>query len=193
MRRALLALALALPCSATLPGWWRDLPRRPALSARFVQESDSAVFGKLRQTGDLLLARGGRLRVAYASGLRVQADGQQLVQYDPDTRTAQRMELAEAVREFPLLGLLLEPARIEALFRVEAQPDGAVRLLPRQPGLPEVRVEGRNGLLKALAWTDPTGARQRLELVDPKVPPSPPPSAFRFTPPPGTRWATGRD
>ena len=190
MRRSLLALALALPCAAALPAWWRDLPRRPALAGRFVQESDSAVFGKLRQTGDLLLARGGRLRVAYASGLRVLADGRELVQYDPDTRTAQRMDLAEAVREFPLLGLLLEPARVEALYRAEPLPDGAVRLVPRQPGLPEVRVEGRNGLLKALAWTDPTGARQRLELLDPKVPPSPPPSAFRFEPPPGTRWAT---
>lgn len=190
MRRTILAVVLALPCSAALPAWWRELPRKPALSARFTQESDSAVFGKLHQTGTLLLARGGRLRVDYASGLRVLADGRQLVQYDPDTRTAQRMELTQAVRDFPLLGLLLEPARVEALFRVEPLPGDAVRLVPRGPDLPEVRVEGRNGLLKALAWTDPTGARQRLELLDPRVPPRPAPETFRFDPPKGTRWAS---
>lgn len=156
--------------------------------ARFTQESDSAVFGKLRQTGTLVLARGGRLRVEYESGLKVMADGRELVQYDPDTRTAQRMDLVQAVRDFPLLGLLLEPARIEGLFRPEALSGGVVRLVPREPGLPEVRVEGRNGLLKALTWTDPTGARQRLELVDPRVPPRPSQETFRFDPPKGTRW-----
>lgn len=181
---------MAVPCAAALPAWWRDLPRQPALAARFTQESDSAVFGKLRQTGTLVLARGGRLRLDYGSGLRVLADGRQLVQYDPDTRTAQRMDLAQAVRDFPLLGLLLEPARVEALFRVEPLPGDAVRLVPRGPDLPEVRVEGRNGLLRALVWTDPTGARQRLELLDPRVPPRPTPETFRFVPPKGTRWVS---
>ncbi|GLH71397.1 hypothetical protein GETHPA_29310 [Geothrix rubra] len=190
MRRSALVLLTALPCAAALPAWWRELPRKPALAARFTQESDSAVFGKLSQTGTLVLARGGRLRVDYASGLRVLADGRELVQYDPDTRTAQRMDLIQAVRDFPLLGLLLEPARIGLLFRPEALPGEGVRLVPREPGLPEVHVEGRNGLLKALTWTDPTGARQRLELVDPRVPPTPSPATFRFDPPPGTRWAT---
>lgn len=190
MRRPALVLLTALPCAAALPAWWRELPRQPALAARFTQESDSAVFGKLRQTGTLVLARGGRLRVDYASGLRVLADGRELVQYDPDTCTAQRMDLIQAVRDFPLLSLLLEPARIDVLFRPEALPGEAVRLVPREPGLPEVRVEGRNGLLKSLAWTDPTGARQRLELLDPRVPSTPPPATFRFEPPPGTRWAT---
>ncbi len=181
---------MAVPCAAALPAWWRDLPRQPALAARFTQESDSAVFGKLRQTGTLVLARGGRLRLEYGSGLQVLADGRQLVQYDPDTRTAQRMDLAQAVRDFPLLGLLLEPARVEALFRVEPLPGDAVRLVPRGPDLPEVQVEGRNGLLRALVWTDPTGARQRLELLDPRVPPRPSPETFRFVPPKGTRWVS---
>ena len=158
--------------------------------ARFSQESDSAVFGKLRQEGSLVLARGGRLRVAYESGLLVVADGRQLVQYDPDTRTAQRMDLLEALRDFPLLGLLLEPARIEILYRPEPLPDGAVRLHPKEPGLPEVRVEGRNGLLRALSWTDGTGARQHLVLLDPKAPPRTSPGMFRFDAPKGTRWAT---
>jgi len=180
----------ALPAFAALPAWWRALPNQPALAARFSQESDSAVFGKLRQQGSLVLARGGKLRVAYDSGLLVVSDGRQLVQYDPDTRTAQRMDLHEALREFPLLGLLLEPSRIGILYRAEPLPDGAVRLHPLEAGLPEVRVEGRNGLLRALSWTDGTGARQRLELLDPKAPSRISPGTFRFEAPKGTRWAT---
>ncbi len=183
-------LTAALPAFAALPAWWRALPKQPALAGRFTQESDSAVFGKLRQQGSLVIARGGRLRVSYDAGLLVVSDGRQLIQYDPDTRTAQRMDLLEALRDFPLLSLLLEPARIEVLYRAEPLPDGAVSLHPKEPGLPEVRVDGRNGLLRALSWTDGTGARQRLELLDPKVPPRTLPETFRFTTPAGTRWAT---
>ncbi len=189
MRRFVL-LAACLPACAALPGWWRALPSQPALSARFVQSSDSAVFGKLQEKGTLLLARGGRLRVAYASGLLVVSDGRRLVQYDPDTRTAQGQALRSALKDYPLLGLLLEPRRLDLLYRVEAVGGDAVLLHPRMPGLPEVRAEGRHGLLAAVAWTDGTGARQRLVLEDARVPPPPPASAFRFDPPPGTQWAT---
>ena len=183
-------LLTALPAFAALPAWWRALPKQPALAGRFTQESDSAVFGKLRQQGSLVLARGGRLRVAYDAGLLVVSDGRQLIQYDPDTRTAQRMDLLEALRDFPLLSLLLEPARIEVLYRAEPLPDGAVSLHPKEPGLPEVRVDGRNGMLRALSWTDGTGARQRLELQDPRIPSRTSAQTFRFTAPAGTRWAT---
>ena len=186
----MLAVAATMPVFAALPAWWRTFPKLPSLTARFTQESDSAVFGKLRQEGHLVIAPGGRLRVSYDSGLLVVADGRQLVQYDPDTRTAQRVDLLEALRDFPLLSLLLEPARVEILYRPEALPDGAVRLHPKEAGLPEVRVEGRNGLLRALSWTDGTGARQHLELMDPKTPPRPSPETFRFNAPKGTRWAT---
>jgi outer membrane lipoprotein-sorting protein len=190
MMRRFLLMAATLPAFAALPGWWRALPSQPALAARFVQQSDSAVFGKLQQKGTLLLARGGRLRVAYESGLLVVSDGQRLVQYDPDTRTAEGIDLKEALKSYPLLGLLLDPRRLDSLYRAEALPGEAVRLHPRRPGLPELQVEGQHGLLGALSWTDPTGARQRLELVDPHVPPPPAPSTFRFVPPAGTRWAT---
>lgn len=190
--RRLLLLAAALPAFAGLPAWWRALPSQPALSARFAQESDSAVFGKLSQRGTLLLARGGRLRVTYASGLLVVSDGRQLVQYDPDTRTAQGVDLQEALKDYPLLGLLLDPRRLDRLYRAEAEGSESVRLKPRLAGLPEVLAEGRRGLLSAISWTDPTGARQRLVLEDPAVPPPPPAAAFRFDPPPGTRWASGR-
>jgi outer membrane lipoprotein-sorting protein len=185
----LLAL-VAAPLSAALPAWWTAFPKVPALASRFRQESDSAVFGKMAREGNLLLARGGRLKVTYDSGLTVTSDGRQLVQYDPDTRTAQRVELARAVRDFPLLGILLDPSRIEALYRVEALGGDAVRLVPKTPDVPALKATGRRGLLHNLEWTDPTGAHQRLELLDAKTPAAPGPGAFKPQVPAGTRWAT---
>ena len=120
MRSLLVALLLTAPALAALPGWWNAFARTPVLESRFRQESDSLVFGKLAREGRLALARGGRLRVAYAGGLTVTCDGRNLVQYDPDTRTAQRLALTQAVRDFPLLGLLLDPARLERLYRAES-------------------------------------------------------------------------
>lgn len=189
MRRYLL-LAVALPAFAGLPGWWKALPSRPALASEFTQESDSAVFGVLKQRGSLLLARGGKLRVTYQSGLLVVSDGKRLVQYDPDTRTAQGVDLQEALKDYPLLSLLTEPGRLERLYRAEPLAHGAVRLHPRIPGLPEVTAEGHDDLLASLAWTDATGARQRLVLEHPRVPPPPAESTFRFEAPTGTRWVT---
>ncbi|WP_306589747.1 outer-membrane lipoprotein carrier protein LolA [Geothrix sp. 21YS21S-4] len=189
MRAFCLAAVLAAPLWSGLPAWWTALPKVPILASRFRQESDSAVFGKLAREGDLLLARGGKLRVAYDSGLKVTSDGHYLVQYDPDTRTAQRIELASAVRNFPLLGLLLEPARIGQLYRAEAAGE-AVTLTPKQAGVPALKVWGRKGLLRALEWTDPTGAKQRLELLDARTPASAPAGAFRPDVPADARWAT---
>jgi outer membrane lipoprotein-sorting protein len=162
----------------------------PALESRFRQESDSLVFGKLSRQGRLLLATGGRLKVTYDGGLTVTCDGRHLVQYDPDTRTAQRVELARAVRDFPLLGVLLDPARLDRLYRIDVFGGETVKLTPREAGLPDLKVTGRRNLLHALEWTDPTGARQRLELLDPRSPATLPPSAFRTQVPAGTRWST---
>ncbi len=183
-------LMVGLPAFSALPGWWRALPSPPSLTARFTQTSDSAVFGTLQERGTLLLEKGGRLRVAYDSGLLVVADGQKLVQYDPDTRTAQSVTLQDALKEYPLLGLLLEPRRLDLLYRAEALPGEMVLLHPRVPGLPEVKAGGHRGLLASVAWTDGTGARQRLVLEGAHVPPPPGPAAFHFEPPAGTRWAT---
>lgn len=187
-RALCLPILLAAPLAAGLPAWWTAFPKVPALAGRFRQESDSAVFGKMSRQGSLLLARGGKLRVAYDSGLVVTSDGRHLVQYDPDTRTAQRVELARAVRDFPLLGILLDPARIGALYRAESAGGETVKLVPRAPDIPALQATGRRGLLHTLEWTDPTGARQRLELLDAKTPPAPSPSAFKAQVPAGTRW-----
>ena len=187
-RSLCLPILFVAPLAAALPGWWTAFPRVPVLASRFRQESDSAVFGKMVRQGNLLLARGGKLRVVYDSGLVVTADGRHLVQYDPDTRTAQRVELARAVRDFPLLGILLDPARIGTLYRAEAAGGETVKLVPRAPDIPALQATGRKGLLHVLEWTDPTGARQRLELLDAKTPPTPGPAAFKAQVPPGTRW-----
>ena len=173
-----------------MPGWWTAFSKMPALESRFRQESDSLVFGKLARQGRLALARGGRLRVTYEGGLTVTCDGRYLVQYDPDTRTAQRIELARAVREFPLLGILLDPSRLDRLYRVETSGGESVKLAPKETGLPELKATGRKGLLHTLEWTDPTGARQKLELLDPKSPVSHAPGMFSLQVPAGTRWST---
>ena len=183
-------LLAPVPAVAALPAWWTAFSRMQALESRFRQESDSLVFGKLARQGRLALARGGRLNVAYEGGLTVTCDGRHLVQYDPDTRTAQRMELTRAVRDFPLLGILLDPARLDRLYRAESLGAETLRLMPKESGLPELKATGRNGLLRSLEWTDPTGARQKLELLDPRASAGLPPATFRPQVPAGTRWAT---
>lgn len=190
MRLSLLFWAAAVPAFAAMPGWWTAFTRMPAMESRFRQESDSLVFGKLSRQGHLALARGGHLKVTYEGGLTVTCDGRTLVQYDPDTRTAQRMELARAVRDFPLLGILLDPARLERLYRIDVFGGETVKLSPREAGLPDLKATGRKGLLHTLEWTDPTGARQKLELLDPKAPVTLPPDIFHPRVPAGTRWST---
>ena len=190
MRRSLLFWVAAVPAFAGMPGWWTAFTRMPTMESRFRQESESLVFGKLSRQGHLALARGGRLKVTYEGGLTITCDGHQLVQYDPDTRTAQRMELARAVRDFPLLGILLDPARLERLYRIDVFGGETVRLTPKEAGLPDLKATGRKGLLHSLEWTDPTGARQKLELLDPKSSVTLPPDTFHPRVPAGTRWST---
>lgn len=186
----MLAAVVAVHAPAAVPGWWSAFTRMTALESRFRQESESLVFGKLTREGHLVLARGGRLRVAYDGGLQVSCDGRHLVQYDPDTRTAQQVPLTLAVRDFPLLGVLLDPTHLARLYRVEPSSGDSLRLVPREAGLPGLQVSGRSGQLRRLEWTDPTGARQTLELLDPRTPSALSPGAFRPQVPSGTRWAT---
>jgi outer membrane lipoprotein-sorting protein len=183
----------SLVLSAAEPDWWLALHRAPVLESRFRQDSESLVFGKLSRQGSLILARGGRLRVAYDGGLTVTCDGRQVVQVDPDTRTAQRMLLAEAQREFPLLNLLTDPARIRALYLLEAAGKDALKLVPRGAGLPPLVARGRQGLLRSLEWTDATGAQQTFELLGPQVRGSVDAKLFKPVLPIGTRWATPND
>jgi len=190
--RAATALILALlagPAGAEAPGWWQAFIAAPRLETGFRQESESAVFGKLVRTGRLRLARGGRLRVEYQKGLLLVADGATLVQYDAAARTAQRVDLRSAGKDAPLLMVLLDPGSMGQVFEVKPAGPGELTLEPKKPGLPKVTVEGQGGLPRRIRWTDPTGARQVLEFLDPKVPKAAFPAAtFLFQPPAGLRW-----
>lgn len=193
-----MALALGLLGMAAwagpLPAWWRTFPSQPRLDSAFTQASESAVFGKLERRGRLRLAQGGRLRVEYRQGGLVVADGSHLVQYDPEARTAQRIRLRDAAGDTPLLYVLLNPGALGGYY--QARPGAGAQdvvLEPRRPGLPRVELAGQGGLLQRIQWTDGTGARQVLELQDPKVPGTAfPPGTFTFQAPAGTRWLSGR-
>jgi len=175
--------------SQRLPPWWNAFARVPRIQAAFVQTSDSAVFGKLKRKGSLRLAKAGRLHVVYEDGLELVADGQSLIQFDPDTRTAQRMDLLDAAMEAPLLRLLTNPAKLGGTYSIEPLPNGQVRLKPLKQGQPEIRIEGSGSLPKRLKWTDASGAGQVLELLDARIPAKDfPVETFRFQAPKGTRW-----
>lgn len=172
------------------PPWWTALRQNPRLEARFTHTSESAVFGRLRRGGTLSLAPGGCLRVAYDEGLLLVSEGKQLIQYDPDTRTAQVLPLTEALREFPLLGLLVSPARVDLLYKVVSLPEGRLRLEAKTPqAIRSIELSGKGGQLQRLRWVDPSGAAQDLELEGARTPASPQsPEKFRFEAPAGTRW-----
>jgi len=182
---ALLA-GLAASAAVPVPAWWVRLQVRPSLEARFTQEGESAIFGKVTRTGRLVLAPGGRLRVAYDQGLLLISDGKRLVQYDPDTRSAQWLDLGKALGDAPLLTLLLDPSKVGAHFKVEAAGE-RVKLVPRSPGLPALEAEGRGDWPERFSWVDATGARQVLRLEQPKGATAGP-DTFRFIAPKGTRW-----
>lgn len=182
-------MATGFAFSAELPSWWNAFATVPRIEAAFVQTSDSAVFGKLKRKGSVRLAKAGRLRVRYEDGLELVADGQSLIQFDPDTRTAQRMDLSAAALEAPLLRLLTDPAKLGRTYAIEPFGSGKVRLKPLKQGLPEIRIEGSGKLAKRLAWTDATGAGQVLELLDARVPTQDfPAGTFQFRAPKGTQW-----
>ena len=184
-----LALLAGQAGAAEAPAWWRAFIEAPRLETRFRQESESAVFGNLVRTGELRLARGGRLRVEYQKGLLLVADGATLVQYDATARTAQRVDLRRAGRDAPLLMVLLDPGSMGEVFDARPGPAGGLTLEPRKPGLPKVTVEGKGGLPHTIRWTDPTGAKQVLEFLDPRVPAAAfPAPTFVFQPPAGLRW-----
>jgi len=186
---ALVTLGLGHLGAAEVPGWWKAFLASPRLESRFQQVSESAVFGKLKRTGLLKAAKGGRLRAEYQKGLLLIADGRFLVQYDPEARTAQKVDLKTAAKDAPLLLVLVDPATLDKVFTVKAGPNAdTFSLEPRKPGLPQVTLEGKGGLPWRIQWTDPTGAHQSLEFLDPRVPAAFDAATFAFKAPAGTRW-----
>lgn len=186
---ALLLLAAGMVQGAELPAWWAALLQQPRLESEFTQISESAVFGHLKKAGLIQLDSGGRLRVSYVKGVTLVSDGKTLVQYDPSARTAQRMDLRSAVRDMPLLNVLVDPRALEASYSIRVEAPERLQLEPRRKDLPAVQAQGENGFLKRISWTDPTGAQQSVELKAPRTPKEKwPPATFTFTPPAGTRW-----
>lgn len=187
---AIVMTGLGLWGGAALPAWWTSLRQSPKLEAKFVHVSESAVFGRIRRTGSLLVAPGGRLRVAYDEGLLLISEGRELIQYDPDTRTAQVIPLAEALREFPLLGLLVSPERVDLVYRLTPLASGGLKLEAKTPqAIRSIELDGKGGQLQRIRWQDPSGAAQELELEGARIPSSPLPSEkFKFQAPAGTRW-----
>jgi len=184
----LLALGGAVLSAQSLPVWWKSLPDLPRLECTFVQESESAVFGKIRKEGHLQLSKGGKMRVVYAGGLVIVSDGKSLVQYDPSMRTAQRLDLRSAASDMPLLNVFLNPHALESVYRAKVQASGTIVLEPRRSGLPGVELEGKGAFLHRVTWTDATGAKQVLELVNPRIPPALPEATYKLRVPAGTRW-----
>ncbi len=188
MRFLVLMFACAALFTQDLPAWWTSFPQQSHLESRFFQESESAVFGKIRREGRLQMSRGGRICVAYDRGLQIVSDGKILVQYDAGARTAQRFDLRAVALEMPLIRILLDPKALGEVYHAKSLPSGRVVLEPRRPGLPPVEIEGKGRNLKRILWTDPTGAKQVLELVDPRQPRTIPDSTYKIRVPEGTRW-----
>jgi outer membrane lipoprotein-sorting protein len=178
--------------TVALPGWWGGFQAMVRLESDFVQQSESAVFGKLRRQGQLKLAKGGHLRVEYRQGLLLVADGRNLVQYDPEARTAQRISLRSASADTPLLNILLNPSALAGFYEAKAGSGQEVALEPRRKDLPRVVLTGRDGLLQRIQWRDATGASQEIELQNPRTPPPFAAATFTFDPPAGTRWLSPR-
>lgn len=169
----------------SLPGWWRPMLDAPRFESRFIQTSESQVFGKLVKKGRIEAAQGGRLRVAYDEGLLLVANGADLIQYDSDTRTAQRMDLGQALLDTPLLNVLVAPERLAKTYKVERVSADTVRLVPLRTDLPAMEIQGSGRFARVLRWTDASGAKQELRLLDPKVPAPFKEDRFRFTLPKG--------
>lgn len=185
MKALAFMFAAASLAAQSLPGWWRPMLDAPRFESRFIQTSESQVFGKLVKKGRIEAAQGGRLRVAYDEGLLLVANGADLIQYDSDTRTAQRMDLGQALLDTPLLNVLVAPERLAKTYKVERVSADTVRLVPLRTDLPAMEIQGSGRFARVLRWTDASGAKQELRLLDPKVPAPFKEDRFKFTLPKG--------
>ena len=176
------------PYDPSLPSWWNQWRQSSFFSSPFIQEGESAAFGKLIRKGSILTARGGRLRVEYEKGILLLCNGKQLIQYDQSTRTAQMHDLNSISAEWPLLRILTDPGALAQVFNVNALDSGAIKLSHKKNELPEILLEGKGSFLHKVSWVDGTGARQTLTLTAPRIPKDPGNSPFTFLPPSDTKW-----
>lgn len=182
-----LGASLSFARAEALPQWYRNLTELKNLEADFTQQSESKIFGTLKKQGRIQLSRPGKLRVAYEKGLILLSDGDRLVQYDPQTRTASTMDLAHAIADVPLLRLLVDPKLLEESYRVRSEPPH-IKLEARQKGLPSIQLTGNGTQLQQVSWLDPSGARQIMIFKAFQNPGSLPAGLFSLKLPAHTRW-----
>lgn len=169
-------------------GWIQRLAQQPGLEARFTQRSESGIYGEIRRTGKIQVARGGKLRVQYDKGALYVCDGKQLTQFDPGTRTAIQRALSQVTREMPHLALLVDPSALPAHFTVKDGGTDRASLVPKMKGGIPLEVQLRNGEPVAFSWTDGTGAKQVFTLEGLRKASTFPAGTFTFQAPKGTRW-----
>jgi len=187
----LLASPSLMVIEPSTPTWWEYWKQSVSFKSAFIQEGESAAFGKLTRTGNIITAKGGRLRVEYEKGVLLVSNGKQLVQYDPSTRTAQRFDVESVTEEWPMMRLLTDPNALNQVFNVIPQSDGKIKLTPKKQGrteLPEILLEGKGAFLHQAEWKDGTGAKQVLTLTNPKKQPDPGNKPFDFKTPSGVKW-----
>ncbi|GIX33632.1 MAG: outer-membrane lipoprotein carrier protein [Lysobacterales bacterium] len=164
-----------------------------ALRARFTQMSYD-VNGQLSEQaeGDLLLARPNRMRIEYREPFAqlIIADGRELWVYDPELEQVTVRRQPEADPGSPLLALV-QPDRIEEVFRIEERPgppgSAWLRLIPRQPteGMEYAELLLIEGSLRAMHLIDGLGQRNEYAFSNWQRDPPFSEAEFLFVVPPG--------
>jgi outer membrane lipoprotein carrier protein len=171
------------------------------LKARFVQRSARVALGgsqagALESSGELLLAKPGRMRWSYekpAPSLVV-SDGTTLWIYDPEAQEVQQLPLGPEFLSGAAVQFLLGAGRITDEFEVAARGCGEERaelvLTPKRDQAYErleLSADPRTGEVRHTAVVDLLGNRTEVELEDVRVNTRPSRELFHFSPPEGTR------
>lgn len=168
------------------------------LRARFEQTSRSVALGgpgaETRSSGDVVFAKPGRMRWTYTEPepSLVVSDGTWLWIYDPAAREAQKLPVMGGGMSGAAVQFLLGEAEIEREFRVVPQACSEVAadltLWPREPATYEklgIRVDPRNGELRATEIVDLLGNVTKVVFGDVKTNVGAAAELFRFEPPEG--------
>lgn len=193
MTARILALLLTLLAGPALADSLATLERfysgTRTLSGRFTQTVSDA-NGTVTETssGQFSIQRPGRFSWDYQAPYQqtIVADGRELWVYEPDLDQVTVRPIDADAADAP--GLLLAGAQFPTrLFDVAGEPDGWLRLTPRQKdsGLGAVRLKLAGGSVQALQLEDGLGQTTRIELLDQQRNGALPAQRFIFKPPPG--------
>ena len=168
------------------------------LRARFEQTSRSVAFGgpgaETRSVGEVVFAKPGRMRWTYQEPepSLVVSDGTWLWIYDPAAREAQKLPVMGGGMSGAAVQFLLGEAEIEREFRIVSracdEQEADLTLWPREPATYEklgIRVDPRNGDLRATEIVDLLGNVTKVVFEDVRTNLGASPELFRFEPPEG--------